>query len=88
MEDVIAVSAGGSQTLAITSDGSLWFWGGDWMGHPGEGPVARVMNAPIGWFLPDPFSMLAPTLVISAGAIVFLIIWLVRERKNPPRSTH
>jgi len=50
MEDVIAVSAGSSHTMAIRTDGSLWGWGNNSYGKIGDGTTefrstpARIMD--------------------------------------------
>jgi len=57
MEDVVAISAGGdvmpgrmrAVTLAITTDNSLWAWGGDWTDASewtGESPIAYYGDSP------------------------------------------
>jgi len=69
MEDVIAISAGGdvmpgrgrAVTLAITSDNSLWAWGGDWADWTPEYPIAYYGSSPT--------KIMEDVVTISAGAL-------------------
>ena len=66
MEDVVSVSAGGSHTLAITSDGNLWAWGDNSNNQLGIGTdrgeyeSTRLMDANV-----IPRAWLSPVLVME-----------------------
>jgi len=52
MEDVVAIAASTANSFAITSDGTLWGWGRNWHGWPGNGergvvpfPIPIMENA-------------------------------------------
>jgi len=58
MEDVVAVSAGHGNTMAIRDDGSLWAWGSNQFGAYMAG-VIRVRNTPV--------KIMEDVVAISAG---------------------
>ncbi|NPC48726.1 hypothetical protein D7X99_22655 [Corallococcus sp. AB032C] len=45
---VVPISAGNHQTLATTSDGAVWAWGGNSFGQLGDGTTTdRLTPAPV-----------------------------------------
>jgi len=42
-----AIAAGGSHTLALRADGSLWAWGYNYFGQLGDGTATYSRNAPV-----------------------------------------
>jgi alpha-tubulin suppressor-like RCC1 family protein len=47
LEDVIAVAAGDSFGLAVTSDGKVWAWGANFNGQLGQGSTSEYSNVPV-----------------------------------------
>jgi alpha-tubulin suppressor-like RCC1 family protein len=48
MDSVVAVSAGGDNTMAIKTDGSLWAWGANETGNLGDGTqIMRLLPVKI-----------------------------------------
>jgi alpha-tubulin suppressor-like RCC1 family protein len=46
--DVVAISAGDSHSLALKSDGTVWAWGANWSGQLGDGTkINRATPAPV-----------------------------------------
>jgi len=69
MDDVVAVSAGGWHTAAITTDGGLWTWGNNGFGQLGSG-IAQdhgVAN-------PIPTHIMENVIAVSAGEMHTLAI--------------
>jgi len=59
MNDVIAVSAGSSHSMAITSDGTLWGWGNNWNGQLGDGTTTSNFS---------PTRIMDDVVAVSAGS--------------------
>jgi|GEM_PF-3534698 len=59
--DVIKVAAGGSHSLALKSDGTVWTWGANWSGQLGDGTYDDQ------WF-PVQVSGLSGVTAIAAGS--------------------
>ncbi len=84
---VVAVAAGGSHTLAITSDGSVWAWGANGSGQVGDGTLlqrnepTKVAEPGFAWkastprLIPGQNSYSAPTTVtlsaVTPGAAIY-----------------
>ena len=65
MEDVIAVSAGSSHTMAITSDGVLWGWGRNFSGQLGNGTNKNSSN---------PIKIMEDVIAVSTGTSLTMAI--------------
>ena len=60
LANVIAIAAGGSHTLALKSDGTVWAWGDNGYGHLGDGTTTER-------YTPVQVSGLTGVIAISAG---------------------
>ena len=60
LDDVVTASAGGTHSMAIRKDDSLWAWGGNSYGQIGNGPSAK-RNEPI------PVKIMDDVVIVSAG---------------------
>ncbi|NTU98722.1 RCC1 repeat-containing protein [Candidatus Falkowbacteria bacterium] len=60
LSGIIAVSAGNSHSLALKSDGTVWAWGGNWVGQLGDGTMS-------GRYTPVQVAGLSNIVAISAG---------------------
>ena len=60
LTDVVSVSASGSNSLAVQSDGTLWAWGSNSKGQLGDGPTTDSLT-------PKPVSGLTGVVAVAAG---------------------
>jgi alpha-tubulin suppressor-like RCC1 family protein len=68
LENVIDVSNGYTQVLALKEDGTVWAWGGNWFGERGDDQYATLVNGQTPETRSEPIQLNGLTDVIAISA--------------------